>query len=82
MVGVVALGESALPPDLITARARLVELDYRTPFLEQLLHMRPEAPVVRVTVALTERLVQRTEVMVVKVVTVDQLLMVETEGRV
>jgi hypothetical protein len=79
---VVALVEWALLQDPQTARARLGERDYRTLFLERLLHMRREAPEVRVPVPLTERLVQRTEVMVVKVEMVIQLQMVETEGRV
>jgi hypothetical protein len=78
----VALAERVLMQDPQTARARLGERDYRTLFLERLLHMRREAPEVRVTVPLTERLVQRTEVMVVKVEMVIQLQMVETEGRV
>ena len=79
---VVELVEWVLLQDPQTARARLGERDYRTLFLERLLHMRREAPEARVTVALTERLVQRTEVMVVKAVTALQLQMVETEDRV
>ena len=81
-VAVVALAEWVLMQDPQTARVRLVELDYRTLFLERLLHMRREAPEVRVMAALTERLVQLTEVMVVKAVMVIQLQMVETAGRV
>jgi hypothetical protein len=81
-VAVVALAERVLMQDPQTARVRLVELDYRTLFLERLLHMRREAPEVRVMAALTERLVQLTEVMVVKAVMVIQLQMVETAGRV
>ena len=73
------LAALVLLQDPPTTRARLVVLDYRTLFLEQLLHMRLEAPEVRVTVALTERLVQRTEVMEGKAVTVHQLQTVETE---
>jgi len=79
---VAALAERVLLQDPQTARARLGEQDYRTLFLERLLHMRREAPEARVTVPLTERLVQLTEVMVGKAVMVIQLQMVETEGRV
>ena len=78
-MAVVALAERVLMQDPQTARARLVALDYRTLFLEQLLHMRLEALAVRVTVPLTERLVQTTEVMAGKAVMVTQLQMVETE---
>jgi hypothetical protein len=81
-VVVAALAERVLMQDPQTARVRRGELDYRTLFLERLLHMRREAPEVRVTVPLTERLVQLTEVMVVKAVMVIQLQMVETAGRV
>jgi hypothetical protein len=80
VVAVVALVEWALLQDPQTARARLGERDYRTLFLERLLHMQREAPEARVTVALTERLVQRTEVMADKAVMVIQLQMAETEG--
>jgi hypothetical protein len=82
VVVVVALAEWVLRQDPPTTRARLVAQDYRTLFLERLLHMRREAPEVRVTVPLTERLVQRTEVMAGKAVMVIQLQMAETEGRV
>lgn len=78
--GVAVLAARVLLQDPPTTRARLVVLDYRTLFLEQLLHMRLEALAVRVAVPLTERLVQRTEVMAGKAVMVTQLQTVETEG--
>jgi hypothetical protein len=76
---VVALAAPVLMQEAETARARLVALEELTRFLERLLHTRREAPEVRVTVALTERLVQITEVMVVKVVMVIHLQMVAME---
>jgi hypothetical protein len=79
VVAVVALAAPVLMPEAETARARLVALEELTRFLERALHTRREAPEVRVTVALTERLVQITEVMVVKVVMVIHLQMVAME---
>jgi hypothetical protein len=79
VVAVVALAAPVLMPEAETARARLVALEELTRFLERALHTRREAPEVRVTVALTERLVQITEVMVVKVAMVIHLQMVAME---
>jgi hypothetical protein len=79
VVAVVALAAPVLMLEAETARARLVALEELTRFLDRALHTRREAPEVRVTVALTERLVQITEVMVVKVAMVIHLQMVAME---
>jgi hypothetical protein len=79
VVAVVALAAPVLMLEAETARARLVALEELTRFLDRVLHTRREAPEVRVPVALTERLVQITEVMVVKVAMVIHLQMVAME---
>ena len=79
VVGVVALAAPVLMPEAETGQVRLVAREELTLFLERALHTRLEAPEVRVTVALTERLVQRTEAMGVKAVMVMHLQTVGTE---
>ena len=79
VVVVVAPEAPVLMPEAETGQVRLVAREELTLFLERALHTRLEAPEVRVTVALTERLVQRTEAMGVKAVMVMHLQTVGTE---
>ena len=80
VVAVVAQEGLVLMPQVQTLREPPVVLEERTRFRERVLHTRKEATEVLVAIAPAERLVRRTEAMVVVVAMVMQLQMAATEG--